>query len=31
MVHLVDSDKIRLEEILRNLACALEDVAIREI
>ena len=28
MVHLVDTDKIRLEEILRNLACALEDVAI---
>ena len=28
MVHLVDADKSRLEEILRNLACALEDVAI---
>ena len=28
MVHLVDTDKIRLEEILKNLAEALEDIAI---
>ena len=29
MVHLVDADKIRLEEILKDLAEALEDIAIR--
>lgn len=28
MVHLVDADRIRLEEILKDLAEALEDIAI---